>query len=221
MKNLFKMIISFALVLVCGVLFTGCFRRMDNYLSVVPTDRNYTATMTQTLKTSSGNYTTDWKVIRKTENVCGENMVVIYVEYSSKDNNNHANDFNRTLLYVNSKVLGLSGESWVSYTGSFGDKWSDIYGSMSKPGSFVYELTDRINGRDFPQDIKTETQEYIEYDFGRDNEVFRISNDMYHLLLFYSFDNGTSSVSQSATFDYSEPQETIPYLSTITIDLIS
>ena len=221
MKNLFKMIISFALVLVCGVLFTGCFRRMDNYLSVVPTDRNYTATMTQTLKTSSGNYTTDWKVIRKTENVCGENMVVIYVEYSSKDNNNHANDFNRTLLYVNSKVLGLSGENWVSYTGSFGDKWSDIYGSMSKPGSFVYELTDRINGRDFPQDIKTETQEYIEYDFGRDNEVFRISNDMYHLLLFYSFDNGTSSVSQSATFDYSEPQETIPYLSTITINLIS
>ena len=221
MKNLFKMIISFALVLVCCVLFTGCFRRMDNYLSVVPTDRNYTATMTQTLKTSSGNYTTDWKVIRKTENVCGENMVVIYVEYSSKDNNNHANDFERTLLYVNSKVLGLSGENWVSYTGSFGDKWSDIYGSMSKPGSFVYELTDRINGRDFPQDIKTETQEYIEYDFGRDNEVFRISNDMYHLLLFYSFDNGTSSVSQSATFDYSEPQETIPYLSTITIDLIS
>ena len=221
MKNLFKMIISFALVLVCGVLFTGCFRRMDNYLSVVPTDRNYTATMTHNFKTESGNYTTDWKVIRKTENVCGENMVVIYVEYSSKDNNNHANDFNRTLLYVNSKVLGLSGESWVSYTGSFGDKWSDIYGSMSKPGSFVYELTDRINGRDFPQDIKTETQEYIEYDFGRDNEVFRISNDMYHLLLFYSFDNGTSSVSQSATFDYSEPQETIPYLSTITIDLIS
>ena len=224
-----KRILSFAfalLLLSTCFLMTGCFKSNDNYLAVVPTDQYYKATLSYRSQTSSSDYLYNWKVIRKQANICGENRDVIYVEYSFVDNNHQLTDWDRTLLYfydgTEGHVFSYDGTSWQTYQGSFGDKWSDIYGSMSKPGSFVYEITSDINGRDFPKKLKTATtSEYIEYTFNHDNEKFRISNNPYHVLLYYNFDYETTHIRKEAGFVYGSPTDVIPNLNTITSDMIA
>ena len=221
-----KKFLTFALVFMffaCSLLLCAC-KNMDRYLSVIPTDQAYKATLNYTWGVDDSNYEEDWKVIRKDVTFCGENRTVIYVEYSYTNNKNHSYDYTRTLLYTYNNnqgyVLKLNGTQWEPYTASFGDQWSDIYGSYSKPGSFVYEMTQDINGRDFPSKKKVETTEYLEYDFVRDSELFRISNNPYHVLLYYNFEYGTTFNHKEATLSLGVPTDTIEYLSTITPDMI-
>ena len=221
-----KKFLTIALVFMffaCCSLLSAC-KNMDRYLSVIPTDQAYKATLNYTWGVDDSNYEEDWKVIRKDVTFCGENRTVIYVEYSYTNNNNHSYDYTRTLLYTYNNnqgyVLKLNGTQWEPYTASFGDQWSDIYGSYSKPGSFVYEMTQDINGRDFPSKKKVETTEYLEYDFVRDSELFRISNNPYHVLLYYNFEYGTTFNHKEATLSLGVPTDTIEYLSTITPDMI-
>ena len=228
-KKYLNFALVFVLVCISPLLLTGCniFKKaMDRYLSVVPTDQNYKATLTYRNQTSNGDHSKSWSVIRKTASISGETRQVIYVQYAFTDNENHSSDFEKTLMFVNvaenqQTVLSLNNGTWEKHTGSFGDKWSDIYGSYSKPGSFVYEFTEDINGRDFPKSMKNETTDYIEYDFGRDNEVFRISNNPYHVLLYYNFDYQDTHIRKEGTITLGTPNDTIPALSTITEELLS
>ena len=148
-KRALCIVLALVVVLTATIGLTSCINRMDNYFSVVPTDRDYLATLNYRNQTTNGDYTKTWKVIRKSANICGEMREVIYVEFAYSDAYNHTHDYTRKLLYVNSTVLGVNeaGTAWQPYTGSFGDKWSDIYGSYSAPESFVYEMTQKINGR--------------------------------------------------------------------------
>ena len=224
-KKFLSIILSFAMIITCGVFMTACFKKkMDRYLSVIPTDQAYKATLNYAWGVDNSSYVESWKVIRKDVTFCGAERTVIYVEYSHVDNVEHSHDYTRTLLYTYNNneghVLKLNGTQWETYTGSFGDKWSDIYGSYSKPGSFVYEMTEDINGRDFPSSKKVETAEYLEYDFGSDSEKFRISNNPYHVLLYYNFEYGTGFNHKEATLTLGVPSDAIQYLSTITPEMI-
>ena len=225
-KKIFGFITAVVCLVSCVFGLAGC-RKMDTYFAVVPTDIYYDATLNYHLETSNGNYDKEWRVVRtKASNICGEEREVIYVEYSYVDNDNSSHNFDRTLLYYYNQntqegyVLRLNGDHWESYTGSFGDKWSDIYGSMSKSNSFVELLTGNINGRNFPQDLRKETKDYLEYDFGRDNEVFRIANNPYHVLLYYNFDYQQTHEHQEATFSVNNVTTSIPYSGTITNAMI-
>ena len=221
MKKKIAFLTMLVLALPC-LLFAGC-RKMDHYLSVVPTDREYKAVLHYSLETSSGGFESDWLVIRKTAFVAGQDRAVIYVEYGhdyDPDEDPETYDLSRTLIFVSGKVFSLNGDHWEAYAGSFGDKWSDIYGAYNKPDSFVYLLTNGVNYRSFPTDLKKETANYLEYDFGRDNEVFRISNDPYHLILYYTFDYDTTHTRQNATITYGTPADTIPCLTTITQEML-
>lgn len=216
--------LAFVCVITCNIAMTGCGKSMDRYMAVVPTDQEYTATLTHHLEVgSSGNCDFAWTVIRKKVNFCGGNRTVIAVDYSLVDNNNHDYDYEISLLYTYNDntaqgyAFVLNGNKWE--TDASGE-WSYVYGSYSKSGSFVYEITEDINGRDFPSSKKVETAEYLEYDFGRDNEVFRISNNMYHVLLYYSFDYQDTHVLKEGTLTLGTPGESIPYLSTITPEMI-
>ena len=223
-KSFFSFIVAAICTLTCCFGLTACGKKMDRYTAVVPTDQYYKATLNYTWGVDDNNYEEDWKVIRKNVTFCGQERTVIYVEYSYKNNKNHSYDYERTLLYTYNNnqgyVLRLNGNQWETYTGSFGDKWSDIYGSYSKPGSFVYEMTSDINGRDFPSSKKVQTTEYLEYDFGSYGEVFRISNNPYHVLLYYNFESDTTFNHKEATLMLGTPSETIPHLSTVTPEMI-
>ena len=226
-RKLLSFMLAFVCVITCGIALTGC-KSMDRYTAVVPTDQEYKATLNYTWGVNNDNYEQDWKVLRKDVTICEQERTVIYVEYSEysyKNNENHSQDLEITLLYIynnnEGNVLRLNGDQWEKYTtGSFGDKWSDIYGSYSQSGSFVYEMTKDINGRDFPSSKKVQTTKYLEYDFGRDNEVFRISNNPYHVLLYYNFESDASYNHTEATLVLGTPSETIPHLSTITSEMI-
>ena len=224
LKSILSFMLTFVCVITFGIALTGCGKNMDRYMSVVPTDQDYEATLNYTWGVDDSNYEESWKVIRKNVTFCGQERTVIYVEYSYKNNKNHSYDYERTLLYTYNNnqgyVLRLNGNQWETYTGSFGDKWSDIYGSYSKPGSFVYEMTSDINGRDFPSSKKVQTTEYLEYDFGSYGEVFRISHNPYHVLLYYNFESGTTFNHKEATLMLGTPSETIPHLSTVTPEMI-
>lgn len=239
-KRVFSLIFAFVCVFACGLGLAGC-RKMDRYLAVLP--EYYDATLYYNYKVFDKNNNTtadneyNW-VVKRIKDVaipCLDNAKkdLIYVEYTYKDNLNHAHDYERTLLHYYNQTTGkgyvfrLNGTQWEAYTGSFGDKWSDIYGSMDEPDSFVYEMTEDINGRNFPQDLKTKTtDEYIEYDFGDDEELFRISNNPYHVLLYYNFNNpgGNGKIGsynrKVATMNPTSPDFTVPYLSTLTKEML-
>lgn len=216
----FSFLLAFVLMFAFVPFLTGCGN--NTYLAVVCTDKQYKATMSYNNKAENGEFTKYWTVLRKDVTVCGAEHTAIYIEYSFVDNDDNSNNYDRTLMCINGNVLSLVGSAWQSYTGSFGDKWSDIYGSMNQPSSFVYELTQPINGRNFPTKYKTATtDEYIEYDFKKYNEKFKISNDMYHICLYYNFEYGQTRNHQEATFVYGAPTDTIPHLDTITPEMIA
>lgn len=222
-RKILSFMLSFVCVMTCGIALTGCGKKMDRYLAVVPTDQEYTATLIHHLETTNGSYDFAWTVMRKNVYFCGKNRMVICVDYALVDNRNHDYDYEIALLYTYNDNTNqgysfvLTGNQWEADTNH---EWSDVYGSYSKPGSFVYEITSDINGRDFPADKKVETAEYLEYDFGRDNEVFRISNNPYHVLLHYSFDYQDTHVLKEGTLTLGATGESIPYLSTITSEMI-
>lgn len=217
-------LISLAMIVAGTISLSACKKQMNNYISVIPTDVTYKAALNYKWGVNGSNYIENWKVIRKDVNFCNKDRTVIYVDYSYVNNENHDHDYTRTLLYTYNNdtgyVFSLADNKWEAYTGSFGDKWSDIYGSYSKPGSFVYEMTDCINDRDFPAEKKVENEEYIEYDFGSYNEKFRITNNPYHVLLYYNFETDESYNHKEATFHIGEVADTIEYISTITPDMI-
>ena len=202
LKSILSFMLTFVCVITCGIALTGC-GKMNRYTSVIPTDQDYKATLNYTWGVNDDSYKEDWKVIRKNVTFCGQERTLLYTY-----NNNQG------------YVLRLNGNQWEPYTGYSGDKWSDIYGSYSQSGSFVYEMTDSINGRYFPSSKKVETSEYLEYDFGRDNEVFKISNNPYHVLLYYNFKSSSSFNHKEATFTLGTPAEQIPYISTVTPEMI-
>ncbi len=221
MKRFLGIMLVVAIVLTATIGLASCSTRMDRYHAVVPTDTDYLATLKTINQNSMGNYVYEWKVMRKSADICDQQRTVIYVEYTFTDALAHSGDFERTLLYVEGKVLSLSESGWAPYTGSFGDKWSDIYGSYSVSGSFVYEMTQKINGRDFPVKFKKETSDFIEYKFDRDNEMFRISKDIYHLLLNYTFDYQDTHLKHEATFVLGTPADSILALDTITPEMLA
>lgn len=214
-KNILKFSSTLFCIVTSSLTLSSCLRQMDHYLSVVPTDTYYKSTLHYVLDTAVGGFTSEWLVIRTSENIEDEDRDVIYIEYSTMDNDETNPNIEITLIFVEKQVFSLQEDRWVPHTGSFGDKWSDIYGSMSNPSSYVYEMTMDINYRHFPTDLKKTTSEYIEYDFGKYNEVFRISNNIYHVLLYYSFDYQETSIRKAATLSLGKPSDTIPYLSTI------
>lgn len=226
-NKILSFMLAFVCVVMCSVALTGCGKNMDRYHAVVPTDQEYLATLTHHLETSIGNYDYSWTVMRKIENFFGKNRAVIYVKYKSVDNQNHAHDYDKELLYTYNDnnhtgyafAFNSDNNQWETDSSLFSG-WSNIYGSYSKPGSFVYEITCDINGRNFPSSNKVETAEYLEYDFGRDNERFRISNNPYHVLLYYSFDYQDTHVRKNGTLKLGKPNKEIPYLSTITTEMI-
>ncbi len=226
-KNVVDFVIVFGFIVVCCLAFTGCFgKKMDRYLSVVPTDQEYTATLSFHNEISLGNEDFKWKVMRKNVDFCGADRDVIYVEYTYT--NKISPDYNceEKLLYKYNQntnegySLRLNENNWEINTNLFRGSWDSVYGSSSQSCSFVYEFTNNINGRDFPSDGKVETAEYIEYNFVNDNESFKISNDPYHVLLFYSFDYQDTHVLKKGTLSLGKPTELIPYLSTITFEMI-
>lgn len=230
MKKNFLLIFFSILLLPCMFVLSGCiniFNPIDRYLSVVPSDREFEATLLYTNETNIGSSTMDWYVARTTKAVAGQNREIIYMEYKFTDNDDDYS-YEETFLYVESTVLFLKDGTWKKYDTSSDrpyDTWGRIYGSASQPSSFVYELTQPINYRDFPQRKKTNTtSEYIEYTFDDGGEVMRISNNMYHVLLYYKFDyvksaTNFSHVRKEANFSFSAPSKVID-TSSITQDML-
>ncbi|MBO4569835.1 MAG: hypothetical protein J5689_01270 [Clostridia bacterium] len=220
-KKIFSFMVAIICLISCAVGLSGC-RKMDRYLAVVPTDISYDATLTYHSEDTNYNYDKEWRVIRKPATICGAERDIIYVEYSYTDNKNNSDSYEEILMYVNETVLVYKNDHWEKYTSSWGNywEWEIVYGSMAKGGSFVETLTGKVNGRDFPQDLRNETQEYIEYDFGRDNEVFRIANNIYHVLLYYNFEYQNCKTHQEATYTVGVSNYAIPSFSTITTVMI-
>ena len=232
MKKNFLRAMFLLLILPLGFVFTGCdlFRRVDRYTSVVPTHLQYEATLSYRNHTNLGDDLYTWYVGRDTREVAGENRDILYLEYAYTDLENEAHNRTATYLFVGGKAFFLDGAVWADYESSTSpnkpyDKWNNVYGSYSKPGSFVYELTEDINGRDFAKRDKTdENEKYIEYTVDDGEEVIRISNDPYHLLLLYTFDyveseNNFSHVRKEATFEYHAPTKQI-ITTSITLEML-
>ena len=212
-------------------LLSGClniFNRVDSYLAVIPTDREFESTFNYSLETATGVCVMDWYVARTNKAVAGQNRDIIYLEYRYTNPENETYNREVTYLYVESTVFFWHENHWEKYDTSSNrpyDTWSDVYGSYSKPTSFVYELTQPINGRDFAIRDKTNTTaEYIEYSI-KNEEVIRIANNMYHVLLYYKFDyvknvNEYSHELKQATFNFTAPSKVID-TSSITQDMLN
>lgn len=210
---------------------SGCiniFNKIDSYLAVIPTDREYEANFNYSLNTNLGSHVRNWYVARTNKAVAGQNRDIIYMEYQLINPENETYNREVTYLYVESTVFFWNEGHWEKYETSPNrpyDTWDNTYGSYSKPSTFVYELTQPINGRDFAQRDKTNTtSEYIEYSI-KNEEVIRIANNMYHVLLYYKFDyvknaNDYSHELKQATFNFTAPSKVID-TSSITQDMLT
>ena len=222
-----KKILSFALatlMLSSCLLFSGCLNSYKTYLAVVPTDRPFYSTLNYTTKSERDNYDREYNftVIRKSATVAGEVRDVIYVEYSSENKLNHDYDTEYTLLFVAGKSFYLDENTWQRDVSSLWTKWSEAYGSMSNSETYVYLMTQPINGRNFYDKYKTaETSEYLEYTFNYDEETFRISNNMYHVLLHYHIKTDVFEENHNATLVLEESNFAIPHLTTITAEMLA
>ena len=200
-----RKIFSFALALLMlssCLLFSGCIIGYKTYLAVVPTDQPFYSTLNYSTKSERDNYDYEYNftVIRKSATVAGQVRDVIYVEYSRDDKLNDYYDSSDTLLFVAGKSFYLEDGSWHEDVSPLWTKWSIAYGAMGKSGTYVDLMTGPISNRHFSHRLKTaETSEYLEYTFKYDEETFRISNNMYHVLLYYHMKTDVFEVNHNAT----------------------
>ena len=97
------------------------------------------------------------------------------------------------------------------------NNYGQAYLYINDSFSFRYKMTSNLwlrsalGPRQLPKKYITErTSEYIEY-VCKDNEIFRVSNDKYNVLLKYYYDTGLGSLeSQEATFNLNAT--TVPHL---------
>ena len=221
MKKRFLVFLFALLMLPTALLFTAC-GKMDRYSAVVPSDRPFYSELTYSNKSKEGkwDFEVHFKVVRENVHVAGEDRDVIYVEYDYNDKLKDSYDNSETLIYVASKSFYLDGNEWKADVSSMWTKWSHVYGAMGKSGTYVEYMTGSILGRDFPQNIKTVTDDYIEYKFKNDEETFKISNNPYHVLLGYHMDSKYETINQDATLVLGNPNFAIAHLDTITAAML-
>ena len=257
MKKKFTILLLTVFLLPCLLLSTACANLFGNkptlYYSDVPLDLVYSATLKRVLEVDRGTdpvtteRTTDlFAVAQKYETVAGEERFVTYVEWRQiGDWSRTQADNSYTFLHVEGKTFVLNEENvWKpeSEIGSMFYDYNSRYANIVNSDSFRYMMTADIwlrtggTHRHFYDKYKTKTtSEYIEYVFSGD-ETFRISNDKYNVLLYYSYDTqkGSRQVHE-ATFnvnDTSVPHLTpngsvngahtsvVPYLDTITAEML-
>ena len=225
MKNK-KPLMFFAMSFVMSAVFllSGCFSFYDTFLAVVPTDQPFYSTLTYSARNDNDNYNYEYNftVVRKTATVAGEQKEVIYCAYNYDDNINDYYDSEGILDFVAGKSFYLDGDEWKEDVSSLWTQWSMYYGQMGKSGTYVEFMTGPIENRHFPKRLKTaETADYLEYTFKFDEETFRISNNPYHVLLYYHMNTGELLINQNATLVFGEPNFVIPHLDTITADMLA
>ena len=216
-------LLSCAALLLCLCAFSSC-RKMDRYRAYIPNDQPYYAVLNYINHGENYDWEYNYAVTQTKAFIAGAERDVIYIEYSLDDNyepSNHRYDKNYTLIYVASKSFYLDGSEWKEDISSLWTKWSEVYGSMSKPGTFVDFMVNGVWDRDFPQDIKTTTDDYIEYKFKYDEEVFRLSNNEYHYIVYYHIKTDKIEITQNATVTFGTPNILIPQLDTITAEMLA
>lgn len=219
-KNIIMMLVACLAFLPCSFGFTGC-RAMDHYRAYIPNDQPYYATLNYKCTGETYDWEQDYKVTQTQATVAGQTRDVIYIEYYYDDKLNDTYDREYTLIYVASKSFYLDGTAWQPDVSSLWTKWSEVYGSMSKGGTYVDYMVNGVWDRDFPQDIKTTTDDYIEYKFKNDEETFRLANNEYHYILYYYMKTDKLEINQNATVTLGTPTTTIPYLNTITAEMLA
>ena len=222
MKSRFFALFLCLIILPCFML-SGC-KLMDNYRAYIPNDQPYYCELNYKSKGSNYDWEYNYKVTQSNTQIAGQNRDFIYIEYTRDDNyapSNHYYDQAYTLIFVNGKSFYLNGNEWERDVSSLWTRWSEVYGSMSKPGTYVDFMVNGVWDRDFPQNSKKTTAEYIEYTFKYDEEVFRLSNNEYHYILYYHIKTSQHEITQNATVQFGTPTTTIPYLETITAEMLS
>lgn len=203
------------------LLLSSCNMGNKTYYSYLPYEEYYKATLNYVAenKNGGGSLSLNWTVLRKGAHICDADYDVIYVVFH-RVSNELVTD--RTLMYVNGCPLVYADSTWNKET-DFLWNWASIYGGQSAPGSFVYEATQHINGRVFADKYKkSETSEYIEYDF-QDNleERYKIANNQYYYGLYYHLNNDVSETTIQGTFNLGEPADALPDLDKITQEMIT
>ena len=217
MKKRFLVLLLALFVLPCAFIFTGC-GKMNRYISCVPDDQAYSATLHYTAVSSAletdrpYNFEYNISVVKKTTTVDGQEKMVIYLDYTWTDHTD-ASESHYKLLFVQggNDSYRLNGENWEK-EGAL-PNWNDCYVDV-----FVSYMT-YARGFDFPEKYKTkETKDYIEYKFKNDEETFKISNDAYHVLLGYHMKSKWGEYNQTATLTLGESNFAIPYINTLHLD---
>ena len=256
MKKKFIALLFAILILPCSFLLSACnpWRLVnDIYYSDVPLDLVYSATLHHYLETRNEAHdftettTTLYAVSQKYETVAGENYLVTYVEWRQIGHwwmygGPYDSDESRTFIHVAGKTFVWEGDDWVEPTSSY-YTYESIYLNINDSDSFRYNMTNKLWSRfgnmhrELPKKYKTQTtSEYIEY-VCKDNEIFRVSNNKYNVLLKYSYDTHLGSIeTQDATFNVNStsvphltangavngaPTGTIPHLDKITAAMLA
>lgn len=213
MKKKLMILLLALFVLPCAFMFGGC-RKMDTYnFAIMPDeDTYYSANITRTYEYTDGsaeNSTYTFNVRQTSATIDGTAHNVLYIDYDAVvGTSTH-------LHYTVLCVYGV-GENNIFYldtdnTWKHDDhRWSSAYRNFR---GFMYE--DDVWGRDFPQDSKEVTDDYIQYTFKYNEETFRLANNPWHYLVYYHMKTDSFEKNHSAVVTFVNSPLAIQYVDTI------
>lgn len=207
------MILLLALfVLPCAFMFGGC-RKMDHYnFAIMPDeDTYYYANITRTYEYTDGsaeNSTYTFHVKQTSATIDGTAHNVLYIDYDAVVGT--STHLHYVVLYVygvgQNAAFSLNNETWEHNT----DRWSFVFSDFR---DFMYEGD--VWGRDFPQDSKEVTDDYIQYTFKYNEETFRLANNPWHYLVYYHMKTDSFEKNHNADVTFVDSPLAIQYVDTI------
>jgi len=204
-----KKVLSFVLMVMFvfpfSLMLTGCFGESITYLSVMP--EVYEADLTIVNDYDTYNYS----VIKRTETIEGNDYLIIYDKYSTK---NYPSLNQEWLRIWNNSTQFWDDYLWNEQT----SKWEK--GTVSNVFSEVNYRATYINGVELKKsDLVKETSEYLEYTWGgKYPDALRISNNEYHICLYHAYNNKgkITGYDEFTKFTYNESATPIPHISNFT-----
>lgn len=224
-RKILMFVLSFVLIFP-AILFAGCFGpKTTSYICALP-ENSYEGDLTAHI----GQYTENWSVIHRNETIDETQYLVHYLYYNVTDED----DSERTYYYLGIWDENKEGnDKWVVYVLNDSNVWEkgtegkdidnhEIFGTDKYNFDYYGAEFNRhaVEARGFSfnreRNLVEENDEYIEYNL--DGDIFKISNNIYHICLFRDWGTETPCSHEFSKFTFNVSDTPIPYISTLQLD---
>ncbi len=215
-KKIFSFALVLALLLPLSLLLSACGDDV-RYIGVLP--ETYEADLH--VEDDNSIYIHNYSVIRRTENIQGQDYLVYYAQYYQKNKNTLAEVEEEWLCIWNQTAGNWDFYEWDENAWTLKTNAIDLFYIKDTMTAVRETATYMTEVQIKNSDLIKETNEYLEYKWGgKYPDKLKVSNNLYHVCLKHEYNNkdGIYGTEEFTKFIFDESTTAIPHINSFTFN---